>query len=82
MDLGLKDKKVFLSGSSRGLGYASAAVLAEEGCQVVINGRDRKRLEASAKDLAADHNGKINFLVGDAGQPQNAANLIQEPLRS
>ena len=78
MDLGLKGKKVFLSGSSRGLGYASAKVLAEEGCQVVLNGRDRDRLESSAAILAAETGGTIHSLVGDAARPENAAKLIQE----
>ena len=31
MDLGLAGKKAFVGGSSRGLGYATAKILAEEG---------------------------------------------------
>ena len=45
MDLFLKGKKAFLAGSSRGLGYATAKILAGEGCQVVINGRNEKQLQ-------------------------------------
>ena len=78
MDLGLNGKKVFLSGSSRGLGYATAAILAAEGCQVVINGRDQERLKSSAATLSAETGGEIHFLVGDAGQPESAAKLIQQ----
>ncbi len=33
MDLGLKDKRAFIAGSSRGLGYATALTLAREGCR-------------------------------------------------
>ena len=40
MDLGLKDKRALVMGASRGLGYATALLLAKEGCRVVINGRD------------------------------------------
>ena len=44
MDLGLKDKRAFLAGSSRGLGYATALTLAREGCKVAINGRDEAKV--------------------------------------
>ena len=78
MDLGLNGKRVFLSGSSRGLGYATAAVLAAEGCQVVINGRDKERLESAAATLIAETGGEIHYLVGDAGQPKSSSKLIRE----
>ncbi len=37
MDLKLKDKRILVTGSSRGLGYAAAYVLAREGARVAIN---------------------------------------------
>ena len=40
MDLQLRDKKAFVSGSSQGIGYAIASALAAEGATVVLNGRD------------------------------------------
>ncbi len=43
MDLGLNGKKAFIGGSSRGLGYAAARILAEEGCHVVLNSRDKTK---------------------------------------
>ena len=46
MDLGLKDKRALVSGSSRGLGYATALALAKEGCKVAINGRDAAKIQA------------------------------------
>lgn len=39
MDLQLSGKKVFISGSTAGIGLATAISLAREGAQVVINGR-------------------------------------------
>ncbi len=52
MDLGLKDKIAIVTGSSRGLGLASARVLAAEGCRVCICARSDEPLQAAARDLA------------------------------
>ncbi|HWJ56309.1 MAG TPA: SDR family NAD(P)-dependent oxidoreductase, partial [Vicinamibacterales bacterium] len=53
MDLQLRDTVAIVTGSSRGLGLASAAALAAEGARVVVCGRDRARLEAAAAQVAA-----------------------------
>ena len=45
MDLKLKDKRALVTGSSRGLGYATALALAKEGCKVAINGRDEAKIQ-------------------------------------
>ena len=52
MDLGLKDKIAIVTGSSRGLGLASARVLAAEGCRVCICARSEEPLQAAARNLA------------------------------
>ncbi len=65
MDLGLKEKKAFVTGASRGLGYATARRLALEGAQVAINSRDPGSVQSAAKALAAE-SGQIVFgLPGD-----------------
>ena len=45
MNLGIAGRKAIVCASSRGLGKACARALAEAGCEVVINGRDAKKLE-------------------------------------
>lgn len=52
MDLNLTDKVAVISGSSKGLGFASARSLAAEGCRVVISARGREALDAAATELA------------------------------
>ncbi len=39
MDLKLKNKTVFISGSSKGIGFETAKLFIEEGATVIINGR-------------------------------------------
>lgn len=57
MDLGLKDKKALVSGSTAGIGYAIAAALAAEGAKVTINGRTQARVDAALKSLREQHPG-------------------------
>lgn len=78
MDLKLKDKRAFIAGSSRGLGYAIAKILAQEGCSVAINGRNSQGISNAALRLRAETNGTILALAGDVGQPETPAELIKQ----
>lgn len=53
MDLGLAGKVAIITGSSRGLGLASARALVAEGCSVCICGRGEVALSEAALELAA-----------------------------
>jgi len=53
MDLGLRDKVAIITGSSRGLGLASAKALAVEGCRVCLCARGEERLRGAAAEVAA-----------------------------
>jgi gluconate 5-dehydrogenase len=47
----LNGKVALVTGSNRGIGYTLARGLARAGARVVLNGRDRERTEAAARDL-------------------------------
>jgi 3-oxoacyl-[acyl-carrier protein] reductase len=51
MDLELTGKVAIVTGSSRGLGLASARALVEEGCRVTVCARGRETLESAAREL-------------------------------
>ncbi|WP_159023279.1 SDR family NAD(P)-dependent oxidoreductase [Formosa sp. L2A11] len=51
MDLKLKDKVVFISGSTAGIGYATAERFLTEGATVVINGRNQDRVDLAVNKL-------------------------------
>jgi 3-oxoacyl-[acyl-carrier protein] reductase len=53
MDLQLTDKVALVTGSSRGLGLASATALAAEGCRVVLTARGRETLDQAAAGVRA-----------------------------
>jgi 3-oxoacyl-[acyl-carrier protein] reductase len=50
MDLGLTGKVALVTGSSRGIGRGIALTLAEEGCDVMLTGRD----EAALREVAGE----------------------------
>jgi 3-oxoacyl-[acyl-carrier protein] reductase len=53
MDLGLNDKVAVVTGSSRGLGLASARALVAEGCRVCLCARGSERLAEAAVEVEA-----------------------------
>ena len=53
MDLGLTDKVAIITGSSRGLGLATARALAAEGCRVCICARGPDGLREAGADVEA-----------------------------
>lgn len=54
MDLGLKGKVAMVAGASRGLGYAVAKALAEEGARVSIASRDEAASSAAARRMGGE----------------------------
>lgn len=77
MDLQLKDKRAFVAGSSRGLGFATAMTLAREGCKVAVNSRQAENAKAAAQKIAAETGAQTIGFVGDVGDASTAENLIQ-----
>lgn len=72
MDLGLKNLRALVLGSSRGLGFAIAEILAAEGCRVALNSRDSQRLTRAAMKLGAA------ALPGDVADPQAPAQIVTD----
>jgi len=66
MDLGLKDKVAIITGSSRGLGLASAMALAAEGCRVTLCGRTEATLHSAARDVSSLAGGDDRVLAVQA----------------
>jgi 3-oxoacyl-[acyl-carrier protein] reductase len=75
MDLGIAGRKAIVCASSRGLGRACALALAEAGCEVIVNGRDAKLLEATAAELRAT-GAKVTAVQGDVASPSGQAALF------
>jgi 3-oxoacyl-[acyl-carrier protein] reductase len=77
MDFGLAGKVVLLTGASRGIGRATAEVLAGEGCHLVLMARTRETLEQAAGDLRAlAPRSTVLTVVGDAAQQADLERLV------
>lgn len=70
----LKDKKIVITGGSRGLGYAMAKKFISEGAEVLISGRQEKSLSIAKKELG----NKCHILVYDVSDVEKANDFIQK----
>ena len=51
MDLQLTNKTAVVTGSTAGIGFAIASLLAQEGAAVVVNGRSQKRVDEAIEHI-------------------------------
>ena len=76
MDLGLKDKVAIVGGASKGLGRASAQVLAEEGAKVTICSRTSTDLEQAAKEIRESTGTEVLTYAADLDELSSITGLI------
>src|SRR5436190_6469931 len=76
MDLGIACRKAIVCASSRGLGRACAMRLAEAGCEVVVNGLDPARLDATAADIRSKTGAKVYAVAANVATPEGQAALF------
>ncbi len=82
MDLQLKDKRALVTGSSRGLGYATARGLALEGAQVAINSRHNTNIVAAAKKLKDETGRDPHYFTGDLTDKNVPAKLMGQAVEA
>lgn len=54
MDLQLKDKTALVTGSTTGIGFATAKSLAAEGAKVIVNGRTPERVNSAVEQIKSE----------------------------
>lgn len=65
MDLGIQDKKVLITGASKGIGEGLARAFAEQGCQLRLVARSADKLEALAEVLRRQYGVAAEVLAID-----------------
>ena len=81
MDLGLKDKVAIVGGASKGLGRASAQVLAEEGAKVTICSRTSADLEQAAKEIRESTGAEVLTFAADLDELSSITGLIDATVK-
>ena len=77
MDLQLKSKTAFVSGSTQGIGFAIAKHLLLEGVNVIINGRTSDKVDAVVSKLKEQVQGaSISGIVADFGNVREVERLL------
>ncbi len=75
MDLQLSGKRALVTGSSSGIGEATARSLAAEGVTVIVHGRDTCRAEAVGRSIKAA-GGRVYVLTGDLSTDEGAEHVV------
>jgi len=75
----LAGKVAFITGSTRGIGWATAELFAEHGATLVLNSRaNRDRLEECVADLHKRFGVPVNGLLCDVANPKAVRGAFQE----
>ncbi len=78
MDTGLTGKTALVAASSRGIGFAAAMLLAEEGADLVICSRDAQRIEDAALRIRAAAGVEVLPLVADLAVAGAARSVVEQ----
>jgi NAD(P)-dependent dehydrogenase (short-subunit alcohol dehydrogenase family) len=78
MDFGLKGKRALVTGSTAGIGFATARALAQEGARVTVNGRTAARVEAAMLALKREVPGAdVSGVAADLGGAEGCATVAR-----
>ena len=82
MDLQLAGKAAIVTGSSRGLGLASAKALAAEGCRVCLCARGADALEKAAAEVGTISPDSVIAVAADLSSPDGAEKVVNTALQA
>ena len=75
MDLGLKGRRMLVTGASQGIGEGIARVFAEEGADLALTARNARRLDDLGAELRDTYGVRVDVFPLDLAEPGGAARL-------
>ena len=79
MHLQLQDKAALVTGSTAGIGFATAKLLAAEGATVYLNGRTQKRIDEAIALIKQEHpHAELQGIPADFSKVAEVSNLIRQ----
>ena len=76
MDLQIANKLALVSGSTQGIGFATARMLAAEGARVIVNGRRAESVERAVHTLGRE--GEVYGIAADLSDANGAQRLLEK----
>jgi NAD(P)-dependent dehydrogenase (short-subunit alcohol dehydrogenase family) len=76
MDLGLTGKRALITGSTAGIGFATAEALAREGAHVIVNGRTQRRVDEALSKLRSVGGGRLAGIAADVSGSEGCERVI------
>jgi NAD(P)-dependent dehydrogenase (short-subunit alcohol dehydrogenase family) len=78
MELGLRERRALVTGSTAGIGFATARMLAGEGADVAINGRTPERVARAIELIREDFpSASLTGVPADLGTAAGCSELLQ-----
>jgi 3-oxoacyl-[acyl-carrier protein] reductase len=78
MQLGIEGRNAIVTAASKGLGFACARVLAEEGVNVLLCARTGATVEDAVSTIASEAPGKVVPLVADVSDAEDCQRIVEE----
>jgi NAD(P)-dependent dehydrogenase (short-subunit alcohol dehydrogenase family) len=78
MDLKLAGKRALVTGASKGIGQATAEVLAREGCDLVLVARSQGLLDEVRAGIAKLANVRVDLAAADLSESRNIERLARD----
>ncbi len=69
----LAQKVTLITGSTKGIGYATAAAFIDQGARVIVHGRDAQQVQQTADELGA-----YDAVVGDLGTADGCGDVLAQ----
>src|ERR1700692_4949475 len=78
MDLQLEGKRALVTGSTAGIGFATARALAAESASVIVNGRGQARVDAAIKEIRKLHpEASVTGVASDVSNAAGCKKIVQ-----
>ena len=81
MELGLKERVAVITGPAKGMGAAVTRAFADEGCRLVLAGRDTAAIEPVAQDMR-DSGAEVVVVACDVTRQADCTDLAQTALKA
>jgi NAD(P)-dependent dehydrogenase (short-subunit alcohol dehydrogenase family) len=74
----LDEQTILITGSTAGLGLATAERLAKRGAEVLVHGRSEQKLERALAKLGADRGARVHGFLADLGSLEQVRRLARD----